>query len=41
VTSVVVGASKEAQLPETVAIVDRSITDDVIRNVDRLTRPAS
>jgi aryl-alcohol dehydrogenase-like predicted oxidoreductase len=41
VTSVVIGASKVAQLPETVGIVDRSITDDVIRNVDRLTRPAS
>ena len=37
ITSVVVGASKAAQLPETVAIVDRRISDDVIRKVDGLT----
>ncbi|MDA4113633.1 MAG: aldo/keto reductase [Thaumarchaeota archaeon] len=37
ITSVVVGASKAAQLAETVAIVDRSISDDIIREVDELT----
>lgn len=37
VTSVVVGASKAAQLPETVAIADRNIGDDVVEKVDRLT----
>jgi 1-deoxyxylulose-5-phosphate synthase len=37
ITSVVVGASKAAQLPETAAIVDRRISDDVIREVDGLT----
>jgi 1-deoxyxylulose-5-phosphate synthase len=41
ITSVVVGASKAAQLSETVAIVDRSISDDVIREVDELTDQAS
>lgn len=41
ITSVVVGASKAAQLPETVAIVDRRINDDVIRKVNELTDRAS
>jgi len=41
ITSVVVGASKAAQLPQTVAIVDRRINDDVIRKVDGLTDRAS
>ncbi len=37
VTSVIVGASKSDQLPETVAIANRSIGDDVMRKVDELT----
>jgi 1-deoxyxylulose-5-phosphate synthase len=41
ITSVVVGASKAAQLPEMVAIVDRSISDDVVRKVDELTDQGS
>lgn len=41
VTSVIVGASKADQLPETVGIADRSIGDDVVRKVDELTTYSS
>lgn len=37
VTSVVVGASRADQLPETAAIADHSLADDVVKKVDRLT----
>jgi aryl-alcohol dehydrogenase-like predicted oxidoreductase len=38
VTSVIVGASRADQLPETVAIANRSVSDDVVRKIDELTR---
>jgi aryl-alcohol dehydrogenase-like predicted oxidoreductase len=37
VTSVIAGVSKPDQLPETAAIADRSISDDVVAKVDALT----
>ena len=37
VTSVVVGASRADQLPETTAIADHSLSDDIVGKVDRLT----
>jgi 1-deoxyxylulose-5-phosphate synthase len=37
VTSVIVGASRADQLPETAAIVNRSVADDVMKKIDELT----